>query len=912
MDPGSNPFDFYSINLPQKTSTQTIIKSIVPSSVNQSKLILGTSSDGILTYDTQSKKTSLLNIKDESIKKDSNNSVNTLAVDYRGNIWYSVNNSQLKKYNPSTKKVETIKSPHTGKTAQPMKINSVNVSPDNKIWICSNYGVDRYDPVTKKFFSVPRIMNKKMSGELRKSIKQIRNSREPLSSILQVSGGQNLQEPLTIEKNSKVILISVGEGRAIGGMFDRGRISDASGKTIWEMSDIYQTFYDGGGFKNRIGVKPVILEEGNYELSYYSDIGHDYKNWNTIAPTDSNYWGIEAFEVTDAEFDAISKLVERDIQNQHSLPFESANVVEFSRTNSNTIWIGTLTNSFFQYDISSNTYTQYNFDKSNLTNASHYIYSFYEDLDGIMWVGTYATLVRLDTQSGKLNSFTTTDGLPGGNIYCITGDNNGALWIYSSGGLSKLNKNAPVKDYSFVNYDAQDGLEGLSSSTAVWKNEKGQIFFGGKGGIITFIPGNINSVVPDIAIYDLKVNDVSVFEDSAIFKLNEGILNTNKIDLSYNQNDIAFDFSAIHFSRPNKNKLSYQLEGFNNKWYETDRNFASFTNLDPGDYTFNVIGANGDGVLNKTGRSIAITIHPPWWFTTYAYIGYGLFFLLFVFSADRIQRRRLLSKARERMKIQEALHRAEAAELQAKVIQAENDRKTQELDEARELQLSMLPKDLPQLPNLDIAVYMQTATEVGGDYYDFHVGLDGTLTVVLGDATGHGMKAGTMVTAVKGLFNSYSANPDILYSFHEISRCIKQMQLGKLSMCMTMLKINNDKLIMSAAGMPPIMIYKSGERSATEEVIKGMPLGTFDNYPYDVRETKLNSGDTILLMSDGLPELQNNNAEQFGYQRVRNLFENTAESNPEEIIAKLKSESKAWSGEKEPDDDITFVVIKVK
>ena len=146
-----------------------------------------------------------------------------------------------------------------------------------------------------------------------------------------------------------------------------------------------------------------------------------------------------------------------------------------------------------------------------------------------------------------------------------------------------------------------------------------------------------------------------------------------------------------------------------------------------------------------------------------------------------------------------------------KLLEADNERKTQELEEARSLQLSMLPKNIPSVQNLEISVYMKTASEVGGDYYDFKYNGDNLLTVTVGDATGHGMKAGTMVTAVKGLFNSYSANPDILYSFHEISRCIKQMQLGKLSMCMTMLKINNDKLIMSAAGMPPIMIYKSGK-----------------------------------------------------------------------------------------------------
>ena len=138
------------------------------------------------------------------------------------------------------------------------------------------------------------------------------------------------------------------------------------------------------------------------------------------------------------------------------------------------------------------------------------------------------------------------------------------------------------------------------------------------------------------------------------------------------------------------------------------------------------------------------------------------------------------------------------------------------------------------------------------------------------------------------------------------------MQLEKLSMCMTMIKINNNKLLMSAAGMPPILIYRQSEKSVSEHVMKGMPLGTFDKYPYDVREEKLNSGDTLLLMSDGFPELLNSDGELYGYQKVRNSFENVAEKAPEEIINSLKDEGSKWSGVKEPDDDVTFVVIKVK
>ncbi len=207
---------------------------------------------------------------------------------------------------------------------------------------------------------------------------------------------------------------------------------------------------------------------------------------------------------------------------------------------------------------------------------------------------------------------------------------------------------------------------------------------------------------------------------------------------------------------------------------------------------------------------------------------------------------------------------------------------------------------------------MQTATEVGGDYYDFHIAMDGTLTVVIGDATGHGMKAGTMVTSTKTLFNTLAPNPDIVETFHEMTRCLKLMQMEKLSMCLTMLKITGNKIQMSSAGMPPVFIYKRENQTIEEHVIKGMPLGTFIDFPYSIVESDISIGDTILLMSDGFPELQNDEKEMYGYKRARNYFEEIAGESPEEIISKLKTAGSNWVKDKDPDDDVTFVVIKVK
>ncbi len=164
-------------------------------------------------------------------------------------------------------------------------------------------------------------------------------------------------------------------------------------------------------------------------------------------------------------------------------------------------------------------------------------------------------------------------------------------------------------------------------------------------------------------------------------------------------------------------------------------------------------------------------------------------------------------------------------QLRAQKAEAENERKSKELEEARQLQLSMLPKELPNIPNLDIAVYMKTATEVGGDYYDFHLALDGTLTIVIGDATGHGLKAGTMVTAAKSLFNSYVNNNDILFTFSEFTRVIKEMKMHAMSMCLSLLKINGNQLEMSSAGMPHALLFRNDKKIIEEIALKGMPLG---------------------------------------------------------------------------------------
>jgi len=224
----------------------------------------------------------------------------------------------------------------------------------------------------------------------------------------------------------------------------------------------------------------------------------------------------------------------------------------------------------------------------------------------------------------------------------------------------------------------------------------------------------------------------------------------------------------------------------------------------------------------------------------------------------------------------------------------------------------MLPKSIPEIPHLNIAVYMKTATEVGGDYYDFNVDADGTLTVAIGDATGHGMKAGTIVSMIKALFASTGLRSDLKTYFHQSSDALKGIELGRLMMAFMMLRINSNKLELSNAGMPPLFIYRKQSKEVEEIMIAGMPLGAMKDFPYEIRETEISAGDTLLLLSDGLPELKNEKDVQYGYTKVKDEFRSTAEKSPNEIVEHLKDSASEWMNGIEPDDDVTFVVIKVK
>lgn len=251
-------------------------------------------------------------------------------------------------------------------------------------------------------------------------------------------------------------------------------------------------------------------------------------------------------------------------------------------------------------------------------------------------------------------------------------------------------------------------------------------------------------------------------------------------------------------------------------------------------------------------------------------------------------------------------------EIERRLLEAEHARKSGELEQARQFQLSLLPRELPRRRDLELAVYVRTATEVGGDYYDFLQGADGALTLAIGDATGHGAAAGTMVTVVKGLFTARAGDLAPAAFLGHANEVIRRMQLGRMAMALSVLRLHGRRLTVSAAGMPPLLIHRAAAGAVEEVCLNATPLGSLADAAYPECEADLEPGDTLLLMTDGLPELLSPAGDPLGYPRASELFAAAAGQDPEGVIADLTAAGEAWSAGAALHDDVTFVVVKVR
>jgi len=273
-----------------------------------------------------------------------------------------------------------------------------------------------------------------------------------------------------------------------------------------------------------------------------------------------------------------------------------------------TLWVGT-GNGLNKFDRQKKTFTRFQRQPANSKSLSlNYVMCIYEDLQNRLWIGTYGGgLDLMDRGNGTFTHYTELNGLADDVINAVMADNLGGLWISTNKGLTRMDSLGQCRSF-----DINDGLQSNEfNQNADYKTRAGELYFGGVNGFNRFYPDEIkgNPNIPPVVMTLFKKFDKQVTFDKSLQKL-------STIELSYRDNFFSFEFAALDFTSARKNQYAYKLEGFDEEWIHSGtRRYASYTNLNPGDYIFRVKGSNNDHVWNEEGAAIRLKISPPFWAT---------------------------------------------------------------------------------------------------------------------------------------------------------------------------------------------------------------------------------------------------------------------------------------------------------
>jgi ligand-binding sensor domain-containing protein len=286
------------------------------------------------------------------------------------------------------------------------------------------------------------------------------------------------------------------------------------------------------------------------------------------------------------------------------------------------IWIGTR-GGIGKYIANADTFKVYKQVLNNPESMSENTgFAMYEDEQKNIWVGTYGGgLNKLDIKTEKFKHYTTDDGLIDNNVVSIVPDKKGNFWLGTFSGISVFNPSTE----SFQNFNKKSGLSNVGYSSFFYGKGRysDRLFYGGDTDIDFFYPDSISpsTIDPNIHLTDFKLFNKTVLtkggnQNTKTFFLDEDIAFIKQITLKYEQNVVGFDFVALDYSSPKTVKYAYKLEGFDTAWqYIGNQRSATFTNLNPGDYTFKVKATNGDGIWGTKMATLKLTILAPWWQT---------------------------------------------------------------------------------------------------------------------------------------------------------------------------------------------------------------------------------------------------------------------------------------------------------
>ncbi|MCU4175148.1 two-component regulator propeller domain-containing protein [Carboxylicivirga sp. N1Y90] len=554
--------------------------------------------------------------------------VNTLALDNKGDIWVGTYGDGLFIVSENNDAVKTF----TYRSKDPNSISNNRITDfffskqSNIIWVASSDGINLIDPMLQKF-------------------RLIADDEFPADALSAEC------HSFLLSKNDELIISTWGNGLLYFDLNNHTfkdksiKYPEISDSHVFDILQKNNKIYAGTRYglniidktTNRINQHIAeYSEEGRLGSNYIRDVLIDSKNRIWLG-TDA---GIESFDEATGKFNLYKPY-------PNSSPEVLENLIWTMEEDSNgNLWLASAGGGISEFNPDTKEFLNlYKHESNNKESiASNRIVSLKIDSKNRFWIGTTEGLIQKNENGTFTKKISLEDGLHNDVIFAIEEDNNGDIWFTTAKSLVRFKPNTN----EFFEFFYSDGIQEkefyMESSL---KLDDDRLIFGGLGGFNIFHPDSIkyNTIAPKVVLTKLKIfnQDINEYQEDKKITFLKGALNhSTKITLGYQDNSLSFTFAALNYSHSEKNKYQYRLINFDSDWiYNGNNRTATYTNLPPGEYTFEVKAANNDGLWSDESKTLNIVIKPPFYLTPWFKITVALLLLVTIVLYMRLRTRQL-------------------------------------------------------------------------------------------------------------------------------------------------------------------------------------------------------------------------------------------------------------------------------
>lgn len=627
-------------NLSEKTSSKNISAIFQDSG---GRIWIGTSDGGLNGFDPQRAVFTVYQNFEGGPTTISSNRVTAIEEDLNGNLWIGTKNG-LNLFNAETGVFKLFEHEKDNPLSlADNSINSLRADGSGNLWVGTANGLDRLPENTSSFIHYHNdpSFTKSLSNNF---IMSIYEDRGGVLWFGTYGGGLNKydrehsrfsyyrSDPNNPKSLSGNLIFPIYVDRK--GTAWIGTSREGLNRFNWQTGEITRYLNDPGN-SNSLGSNGIIsiTEDSDGIIWIGTSNGLDRFNPDRNAFTHYRYDSSDANSLSASSVYALYEDSQRQLWIGTSIGLDRLNkktdtfihyrsnpgdpttlsgnkILSIHEDSDGNLWVGTFEYGLNRLDRKTNTFTRYQHDpKDRQSISSDSILSIYQDAKGRVWVGTAGGGLNLyHPETDSFTYYLEKDGLPNGFVYGILEDDLGRLWMSTNFGISRFDPETGT----FRNFDLGDGLQSNEfNSSAYAKGREGEFYFGGINGLTVFHPASItdNPYVPQITL-------IALTQDDQPLALNANVETAQTVTLKWPQNSLEFEFAALSYNEPDKNRYAYMLEGFDPGWHfiETKRD-GRYTNLPGGEYTLLLKASNSDDVWNETPIRLNVTVIPPFWQT---------------------------------------------------------------------------------------------------------------------------------------------------------------------------------------------------------------------------------------------------------------------------------------------------------